>query len=95
MWPAPKPPFYGLNLAIGVMLGCLLLFKVFRQLDSASAIFGELMMFLYFGYAVPLLTRIKRGFYADGIWSDGGFIPYSQIGGLSWKDETGTTLIVV
>ncbi len=95
VWPAPKPPYYGLNLAIGVMLGALLLFKVFRQPDSGPAIFGDFMMFLYFGYAVPLSTRIKRGFYADGIWTDTGFISYSHIGGLSWKEGERPTLIVV
>jgi hypothetical protein len=94
VWPAPRPPFYGLNLAIGVMLGCLLLFKILRQADSLSAIFGELMMFVYFGYAVPLSTRIKRGLYADGIWTDGGFMPYEQIGGLSWKEGERATLVV-
>lgn len=94
VWPAPKPPFYGLNLAIGVMLGCLLLFKIFVQPNSRSAIFGELMMFIYFGYAVPLLTRIKRGLYADGIWTDSGFIPYSQIGGLSWKEDERTLVVI-
>lgn len=95
VWPAPKPPYYGLNLAIGVMLGALLLFKVLRQPDSLSAIFGELMMFTYFGYAVPLSTPIRRGLYDDGIWTNGGFIPYRQIGGLSWKDGEQATLIVV
>lgn len=95
VWPAPKPPFYGLNLAIGVMLGCLLLFKIAVQPNSRFAIFGELMMFIYFGYAVPLSTRIKLGLYADGIWAEGGFIPYTQIGGLSWKGGDSSTLVVI
>lgn len=95
VWPAPKPPFYGLNLAIGVMLGCLLLFKIFIQPNSLSAIFGELMMFVYFGYAVPLSTRIKRGLYEDGIWTDNGFIAYRQVGGLSWRETDGATLVVI
>lgn len=95
VWPAPKPPYYGVNLAIGVMLGGLVLFKVLRQPDSGSAIFGDFMMFVYFGYAVPLSTRIKRGFYADGVWTDTGFIPYAHIGGLSWRDGERQTLILV
>jgi len=95
VWPAPKPPFYGLNLAIGVMLGCLLLFKILIQPNSLSAIFGELMMFLYFGYAVPLSARIPRGLYADGIWTDTGFMAYQQIGGLSWREGDRATLVVI
>lgn len=95
VWPGPKPPYYGLNLAIGVMLGILLLFKILTQPHSPAAIFGDFMMFVYFGYAVPLSTRIKRGLYADGIWTDSGFMPYSHIGGLSWKPGEQATLLVV
>ena len=35
---------------------------------------------------LPLSTRIARGLYADGIWTDTGFMPYEQIGGISWRD---------
>jgi hypothetical protein len=53
-------------------------------------------MFVYYGYALPLSTRIARGFYADGIWSDTGFMPYTQIGGLSWQQQgEASTLIVI
>ena len=33
------------------------------------------MMFVYFGYMLPLSTRITRGLYADGVWTDTGFMP--------------------
>src|SRR4051794_41772841 len=46
-------------------------------------VFGETMMLVYYGYAVPLSLKIGRGFYQDGIWADAGFIPYSRIGGRS------------
>lgn len=115
VWPGPKPPYYGLSLAIGVMLGLLLLFNAgmaaarideprpsfgaimaaFFEPPRSLALFGELMMFVYYGYAVPLSTRITRGLYAEGIWADSGFMPYDQIGGLSWKEEDPPTLIVI
>ena len=44
------------------------------------------MMLIYYGYAMPLSLRIGRGFYEDGIWSDAGFVPYSKIGGLTWRE---------
>ena len=34
-------------------------------------------MLVYYGYALPLSLRIGHGFYEEGIWADGGFIPYS------------------
>ena len=41
-------------------------------------VFGETMMLIYYGYAVPLSLKIGRGFYEDGIWADAGYIPYSR-----------------
>ncbi len=96
VWPAPKPPFYGLSLAIALMLGVLILFSLAFRLQPGSLFFGELMMFFYYGYALPLSTRIRRGLYEDGIWVDRGFMPYTHIGGLSWRDgASDATLIVI
>jgi hypothetical protein len=86
VWPAPKPPFYAINLAIGVLLGILLFVSAYL-LRPTAALFGIAMMFVYYGYLLPLSTRIKRGLYADGIWTDSGFMPYGEIGGLTWKDQ--------
>ena len=41
---------------------------------------------IYYGYAQPLSLKIGRGFYQDGIWAEGGFVPYSEIGGLTWRE---------
>src|SRR5690606_5868476 len=67
-WESPKPPFYGFSLALGVVLGLLIAFKLLVQQRPPQALFGELMMFVYYGYAFPLSTRILRGFYRDGLW---------------------------
>ena len=56
---------------------------------------GESMMFVYYGYALPLSTRIARGFYEDGIWSDTGFMTWAQISAVSWKEEGSVTLILI
>ncbi len=93
VWPIPKPPFYAMSLAIGGAMGCLLLSALFVP-RPFPAVFGELMMFVYYGAAVPLSSRIARGLYADGIWADSGFMPYGQIGGLRWQDGEAPTLIV-
>jgi hypothetical protein len=95
-WPGRRPPFYGLVLGLGVVLGLLVLFKLVVQRRPLGHVFGETMMFLYYAYAVPLSTRIARGFYRDGIWADSGFVPYGQIGGLSWREEReGVRLILI
>ena len=52
-------------------------------------------MFVYFAYAVPLTRRISRGFYADGVWAENGFIPYHQIGGIAWRQGEPPTLLLI
>jgi hypothetical protein len=53
------------------------------------------MMFVYYAYALPLSLRIGRGFYEQGIWAEGGFIPYSKIGGLTWREGEEITLVLI
>jgi len=54
------------------------------------------MMFLYYGYLLPLNRNIRRGFYEDGIWADTGFIPYNEVSGVSWREgEHDVTLVII
>src|SRR5688500_15216543 len=95
IWDNPKPRFYGFALALGAILGLLVVIKIFVLGRTPEELFGEVMMFLYFGYAVPLSTRISRGFYRDGVWSDSGFMPWGQIQAVSWREDDTVTLILV
>ena len=81
-WQGPKPPYYPMALGIGVALGLLVMFKLYRGLS----VFGEAMMFIYYAYLFPLSRSIQRGFYEDGIWADTVFIPYNEVGGVSWRE---------
>ena len=95
VWKNPKPPYYGFALALGVVLGLLVAFKVLILGRPPNQLFGEVMMFVYYGYAFPLSTRIARGFYRDGVWSDSGFMPWGQISAVSWKEEGAVTLVLI
>jgi hypothetical protein len=91
-WLGPPPPYYGLTLALGLATGLLAMLKVYLH----RQVFGELMMFVYFGYMVPFSRKIARGFYEDGIWADSGFVPYNEVGGISWREgEHAVSLIVI
>lgn len=94
-WPGRKPPFYGLLLALGVTLGILVFWKTVIWRWSPTRVFGETMMFLYYAYGLPLSLRIGRGFYEHGIWSEGGFVPYSKIGGMTWREGDRITLVLI
>ncbi len=91
-WPGPRPPYYGTGLAIALVLGIVLFYKV---VFSGQPFFGESMMFLYYGYLRPLTRKIGRGFYQDGIWADAGFIPYNEVGGISWREGKESVSLVV
>ena len=94
-WQNPKPRYYGMNLGLGVVLGLLIAYKIFVMKRQPDQLFGEAMMFVYYGYAFPLSARISRGFYRDGVWSDSGFMRWKQISAVSWKEEGGVTLILI
>lgn len=94
-WPSPRPPFYRLNLAIGVTLGVLLVIRLGVQRRAPTELFGETMMFLYYGYAVVLQRRIRRGFFEEGVWSDSVFMRWGQIEGVSWREAKEVTLVLV
>ena len=104
-WTASRPPYYWLSLSIGVVLGGLIALKIwsnreaFRRGDIHRYPFGEIMMFVYYAYLTPLIARIRRGFYQDGIWTDTSFIRYADVGGISWRvgkhpDEQQITLLI-
>jgi len=92
-WRAAKPPQYTFTLALGLALGLLVFAKLVLLHRQA---FGESMMFLYYAYFFPMSLTIGRGFYEDGIWAETSFIPYSEVGGVSWREgEHQATLIVI
>ena len=102
-WRGPRPRYYGLQLALGVVLGGLLAYQTINVMRIAPQLrgrfapqlFGISMMFVYYGYLVPLSRRIGRGFYADGIWSETGFVPYWRIGAVSWREGEEIALVIV
>ena len=92
-WPSRKPPYYTFVLMLGAALGIVVIAKI---LVRDWLVFGETMMFVYYACLTPLNTRIGRGFYEDGIWADTSFIPYNEVGGLSWREgEHQIALIVI
>ena len=95
-WPGRTPPFYRLFLAAGAILALVIVCKLAVLHRPPTEVFGESMMLVYYSYAQPLSLRIGRGFYQDGIWADQAFIPYQEVGGISWREgEHQVTLIVI
>lgn len=94
-WPGSKPPFYRLLLMLAAILSVLIIYKLIVLHLRPIDVFGEAMMMLYYGYAIPLSLKIGRGFYEDGVWAESGFIPYARIGGMSWRERPAPTLVMM
>jgi hypothetical protein len=94
-WPGGPPPLYRLFLVVAAVLAVVIVCKLAVLRMHPRDVFGESMMLVYYSYAQPLSLKIGRGFYQDGIWSDGGFVPYSQIGGLTWREGEQLTLVLM
>ena len=100
-WRGLKPPYYVMQLAIGVFLGVILIYnvarvyRVYRGFRVDSRIFGQAMMFLYYAYLFPLSRSIARGFYEDGIWTESAFVPYQDVGGITWREGEHEVVLVV
>jgi hypothetical protein len=94
-WPGRKPPLYPLLILLGAVLSLLIVYKLAVLRQHPKQVFGESMMLVYYAYALPLSLKIGRGFYEDGIWADGGFMPYSSIGGLTWREGDQITLVMM
>jgi hypothetical protein len=95
VWPPRRPPFYRLLVLLGAVLSILIVYKLAVLRMHPVQVFGETMMLMYYAYALPLSLKIGRGFYEDGIWADGGYIPYSRIGGLTWREGEQLTLVLI
>ena len=94
-WPAPRPPLFRLFTWVGAVLAILVFYKLAVLKLHPKYVFGETMMLVYYVYALPLAVKIKRGFYEDGIWTEGGFVPYVNIGGLTWREGAEPTLVLL
>lgn len=80
---------------MAVVLGVLVFIELVLQRRPPLDVFGEMMMFVYYGYLLPLSVRIGRGLYVDGVWADSRYLSYADIGGLSWREGAQPTLLVV
>jgi hypothetical protein len=93
--PPPRPPLYPLFLWVGAVLAIVIFYKIAVLRLHPRFVFGETMMLVYYVYAMPLGLKTRRGLYEDGIWTDGGFVRYGNIGGLTWREGAQPTLVIL
>ena len=94
-WVVPRPRTFALSKWIAIGLAFVILYKLLVLRWLLGQVFGEAMMFAYYGVVYPLSFRVERGFYRDGLWLDRRFVNYRDITGLTWREEPAPALVVV
>ncbi len=94
VWPQPRPPLRILLVGIGITLGLLIAYNLVSGQARPAQLFGESMMFLYYAVAVHLKQRVRLGFYAHGILTDKGFVPYPRIDAVHWQEQPHLSLVI-
>jgi hypothetical protein len=93
-WPPPRPRHARRLLLLGVAAGVATLLNVAmrRPLHHAAA---QAVMAAYFVWLAPRLARIPLGFYRDGVWADAGFLPWSDIRRLAFRETPDLVLVLL
>ena len=93
-WPVGHPRSYALQLILGIVSGAVAILNGYMD-RPLHHVFSQAVMALYFLLIVPLSARIHLGLYRDGVWADAGFLPYTQIGRMAFRETPEIVLILL
>ncbi|MEI6667994.1 MAG: hypothetical protein WCP29_07545 [Acidobacteriota bacterium] len=94
-WAVPRPAASGWSTGIALGLGLVILYKLLVLGWPPGQVFGEAMMFAYYGVMLRIGARVERGFYRDGLWLNRRFVKYRDITGLTWREDPKLALVIV
>ena len=93
-WLPRRPWFYNMCLGIGFFMVSLTAISIFMLERPILTIVAQALMAIYYTVLFPLSFRIRRGLYATGIWTEGGFVPYARVRTLDWIEKPDVVLVV-
>lgn len=85
-WESPRPWFFSLCLGIGFFMVIMTFLSGFVLSRPPVHTLAQALMAVFYTVVFPLSFRIRKGFYATGIWAERGFFPYQKIRWLGWKE---------
>ena len=91
-WPVRRPIRFAL--ALGAVSLAVAIVNTSLQRPFVH-LYGQYATAAYFMLMVPLSARIRLGLYRDGIWADGGFLPYARIGRMAFREGPEIVLILL
>ncbi len=93
-WQAPRPAHFRLLVGLGILA----LAVAVLNGSLAKPLFhvaSQLAIAVYFVLMVPLSTTIRPGLYRDGVWADGGFLPYGRIARMAFVEGPEIVLVLL
>lgn len=85
-WQSPRPWFFNLCLGIGFFMVVMTGLNALALERPPLHTVAQGLMAVFYTVVFPLRFRIRRGFYASGIWAEAGFVPYDAIRWLGWRE---------
>jgi hypothetical protein len=93
-WPAPRPAHFRLLVLLGIVAAAVAALNGFMQ-RPFHHVLPQGLMSLYFVLMVPLSGQIQMGLYRDGVWADAGFLSWTQIGRMTFRETPEIVLILL
>jgi hypothetical protein len=93
-WPARRQRYGGLLIGLGVLAAAVTLLNA-RLGRPLHHVYGQAAMTVYFLALGPLLARIRRGVYRDGVLSDRGFTAWGRISRLAFIEAGEIALVLI
>ena len=93
-WTLPRPQFPAFAVMLGLVAAGLAvtLATLGRPFHH---VYSQGIMALYFLLIVPVARRIPLGVYRDGVWADGGFLPWSHVARMAFRETPEIVLVLL
>lgn len=91
-WVAPAPLWRPYLMGLGFLAAALAVILWERPFVE---FYSQAVMAFYFILVVPALGRIRLGLYRDGVWTETGFVRWSEISRVGFKEQPEIVLVVV
>jgi hypothetical protein len=93
-WPVPRPQNVPFSLVLGlVAAGCAVVLSHLGR--PFHHVYSQGIMAVYFLLVVPISRRIQLGVYRDGVWADSGFLPWSKVARLAYRETPEIVLVML
>jgi hypothetical protein len=93
-WPNRRPSHLPLLLGLGIVSAGLTFLNGYLGRPFYH-VYSQAVMAAYFMVMVPLSGRIHLGLYRDGVWADTGFVPYTSIARMAFRETPELVLILL